>query len=203
MVSARPDDATVLQAIAILSAVQGRPQDYQEACRAMCRQFQSDVDIDRKELVISTVIACPGSLSDYGDVLTMCDDIVRAMRNERFPERANIRSGLKGLVLFRAGRYEEALPILSTAHSLAINYSPVAELEFFLAMTCRQLSRDDEAKDWLRLAQQSAQREVTGSSALESQLSWLSEAKLRLLEREATSLIDPTGLRSTETSSVP
>jgi hypothetical protein len=178
-----PDDFHVLDRLAILSRLQGNLDTHRATCERMLELATKSDTAFRGWMAVATVTSFPESLSDYTAALRICDEVVRRKRDFHDPNQFIPHyEGLKGLVLFRAGRFDEALPILLRAHESSSASGGTASLEFFLAMTCKSLGRHDEAREWLTQGQRSAQNELGASTA--GALAFLVQ-----LEREAADSI--------------
>jgi hypothetical protein len=110
-----------------------------------------------------------------------------------------------GLALYRAGKYDEALKQLRLAADRQGRNGWV-ETQLFLAMTCRRLKENGEARDWLTKAEKQMDRHQGGRDWLRGSWDWLKkgmppgdkagraitwEQRLRwqLLRREAETLL--------------
>ncbi len=97
-------------------------------------------------------------------------------------------------MLYRAGRFEEALARLSEADALlqapseALK-SPPAYIWFFLAMAQHRLGHADEAKQWLDKAVAWTDKIFAEADQGTVDLPWNQRLTLKLLRDEATALL--------------
>jgi Flp pilus assembly protein TadD len=90
---------------------------------------------------------------------------------------------LHGLLLYRAGRFNEALPVLQKAKELSGDDGAIL---FLLAMTHRNLGAENEAQSWLTQAtKKRGEWTHARHGPSSSRASWGDVAKLNLLSREA------------------
>ncbi|MHB9077773.1 MAG: tetratricopeptide repeat protein [Pirellulaceae bacterium] len=102
-----------------------------------------------------------------------------------------------GAVLYRAGRFDEALVHLSEADALAQNPSKAhgmspAHTWFFLAMTRQRLGHAEEAKQWLDKAVAWTDKIFAEADQGTADLSWDGRLTLNLLRAEATAMLGVT-----------
>jgi Flp pilus assembly protein TadD len=101
----------------------------------------------------------------------------------------NTRLNTLGAILYRAGRFEEAVRQLRRAVEVyGAEGTPYDAL--FLAMAHQQLRHADEARRWLRLGTAVDSRSVA-NHLVSGETPWFSRLELEVLRREATALIEP------------
>jgi hypothetical protein len=93
-----------------------------------------------------------------------------------------------GAILYRAGRFEEAIRQLRRAGELhGADGTPFDAL--FLAMAHHQLGHAEEARRWLRLGR--SVDPIPTRDPGDRDASWISRLELEILQREASAMIEP------------
>jgi tetratricopeptide (TPR) repeat protein len=167
-----PLDLVHLQAMALLQA--GDTAGYRRLCTGLLRAAaQAGLSPLSANTIAWTCTLGPGAVEDYGPAVTLAEQAVAAARGEA----RHLFLNTLGAVLYRAGRYQEALERLNEAVA-AKEGTGVVQDWLFLAMVHHQLRKPGEAKKWLARA---APRE--GNDRF-----W-EKAEVELLHREAETLI--------------
>jgi tetratricopeptide (TPR) repeat protein len=97
-----------------------------------------------------------------------------------------------GAVLYRQGRFEEAVKQLEAAGKLRPQPSPSVWL--FLAMAHQRAGRPEQAKEWLAKAEgwiEAAHKAVPNGGVTWDRLPWYERVALELLQREAVGHVRP------------
>jgi WD40 repeat protein/serine/threonine protein kinase/tetratricopeptide (TPR) repeat protein len=181
-----PDDAQIHYRLAIANLVAGDLAGYRTACSRMLGRFQSSDSVFHANRVACACIYGPDSVADMPNLIRVAQrSIPSLVGGERF----------LGAVLYRAGRYEEALTCFNEAHRV---FKPRALDYLFLAMAHGRLGHLHEAREMLtRASQWIAQADATKPETAGAQSStWQTEyerATILLLrgEAEAVVLFDP------------
>jgi serine/threonine protein kinase/WD40 repeat protein len=156
---------------------------YREACRQILRRF----DLKRappsvvNELVWSCALG-PGAVEDYSPLI---DLTWSAAASQPEPHILNTL----GALLYRAGRFEEAVRQLDRAvearGAIATDYDAP-----FLAMAHRRLGHAEEARRWLRRDTAPAPFAMSRADAsLDNP--WTRRLEVEILSREATAVVGP------------
>jgi tetratricopeptide (TPR) repeat protein len=95
---------------------------------------------------------------------------------------------IRGIVLYRAGRFEEAIQRLNES-IVAQNGDGVFQDWLFLAMAHHRLGHADEARKWLDKTIQWAEQADANKPGVEP-LAWNLRLELQLFRREAETLIE-------------
>jgi tetratricopeptide (TPR) repeat protein len=126
----------------------------------------------------------PNAVEDLGQAVNLAEQ--GAGRDDKNDQYLNTL----GAVLYRAGRFDEAVRQLSALTStweqgrkLSTGTSP-GYTWFFLAMAHHQLGQADEAKSWFDKAVERAEKEM------QSEPVWNRRLTLQLLRKESESLIN-------------
>ena len=133
----------------------------------------------------------PDATTDWATAVALAEKAVQSD-----PKSAMYLNTL-GAVLYRAGRFDEALARLSEADALvqepseAIKSSP-AYTWFFLAMTQHRLGHAEEAKQWLDKAVAWTDKTLAEADQGTADLPWNRRLTLKLLRDEATALLGVT-----------
>ena len=163
----------------ILQIIAGDVKGYQRSCAELVKEFGATQSPDRANDVVWLLCLAPQALPSY-------DLPVRMMRQvAETPSLRNNVFNTYGAILFRAGRYQEAIEILHQA----TKYHPDGGTPFdfvFLAMAHQALSQTNEAQAYLGRAQRSA---VAGG--FETRWKWRTEFALLQKEAEQSILAAP------------
>ena len=133
----------------------------------------------------------PDAITDWTTAIALAEKAVQS--DPKFVMYLNTL----GAVLYRAGRFDEALARLAEVEPLvqepseAIK-SPPAYTWFFLAMAQHRLGHADEAKQWLDKAVAWTDKIFAEADQGTADLSWNRRLTLKLLRDEATTLLGVT-----------
>ena len=154
---------------------------YTQACAEMLQQFGESETSSEANFTAWTRVLAPDALDDFAPALALTRKAV-----EQEPENRQYLNTL-GAVLFRAGRFEEALKQLNAAVKLDESGNTSAAYEaYFLALTHHHLGHAFEAGQWLERADEQAEAEASSSR---TPLPWNRRLTLELLRAEATELL--------------
>jgi serine/threonine protein kinase/WD40 repeat protein len=168
----------------LLRRARGDQPGYAEACRQLLRDFGAAEFA--AQVANDVAWACSlgsGAIEDYRQVIHLAE-LALASRP------SSSRQSTLGAVLYRAGRYEEAIPHLSRSVELQAADSP-RHHAFFLAMAHHRLGHEKEARHWLRLATP-GDPVSPDKPAARGDTSWIRTLEFEILQREASALIEPT-----------
>ncbi|HMC90417.1 MAG TPA: tetratricopeptide repeat protein, partial [Gemmataceae bacterium] len=165
---------------------------YRKSCAAMLEHFSQTGEPEMANWVAWTCALAPESVKDLGACVRLADKAVAGNPKD------GKYLGTLGAVLYRAGRYEDALPRLSGGIGVNSDQMVFATAYdcFFLAMAHHRLGHADEARRCFDLALRSMK--PLGQNAP----SWNRRLTLELLRREAEDLVkgkqaDAAGCRAT------
>jgi tetratricopeptide (TPR) repeat protein len=175
-------------ALALLEAERGKPDGYRRACGEAVRRFARPSDPPRS--VLWAARACgvaPGAGADYGGLLKLLEERPQAQGKEY--DAWCVSAAL----LYRAGRYEEALKHLDEAARVH-GHGGAAWDQFLRALALGRLNQPDKAqeclargRDWQRRADGGQLQDPVFPNGPD-QWHWL---ELRLLERQADEALSP------------
>jgi tetratricopeptide (TPR) repeat protein len=171
---------------------QQKEDDYRNVCAKMIERFGESDDLGTLEWVTWTCVLYPAALEDLNRLLPIAEKVLASD-----PDGHRLLTNLGG-VLYRAGRYDEAIEKL-TKVSAAWDQSggdttatSPAYTWFFLAMAHHRAGHTEEAKTWFDRAAAWVE-EVTNKKDPESgeptYVSWNRRLTFELLHREAEKLI--------------
>ncbi len=148
-VQLKPQDAELWRRLALAHLGGRRPDEYRKDCAEMLKRFGRTDKPDEAYRVAWTCANAPDAVSDWPPVIALAE---KAAKSD--PKSLRYATGL-GTVLYRAGRFEEAIQRLAQTDGLVKapagrgpDASP-ADAWFFLAMAHHRLGRAEEAKKWL------------------------------------------------------
>lgn len=154
------------QALAQLGA--GQMEEYRGTCANMLQRFGRTEDPSIANLVAWTCILVQESVEDLGQVVQLAEKAVEA--NDTIA-----RLNTLGAVLYRAGRFDEAIQKLSGSTAYTSTW-------FFTAMAHHRLGHFDESRKWLNQA-------VERTEETQDTTAWSQRLILQLLRREAELLM--------------
>ncbi|MHB8974089.1 MAG: hypothetical protein ACYC3X_26230 [Pirellulaceae bacterium] len=161
---------------------------YQATCRTMIGQFSDGTVPADGNLIAWACTLAPDALSDWAPAIAIAE------KNSQSDPQSAFYLNTWGAVLYRAGRFDEALAQLSAADALAKDPSNANGLSpaytwFFLAMTQQRLGHAEEAKPWLDKAVAWTDKILAEADQGTAGLSWNRRLTLKLLRDEATALL--------------
>jgi WD40 repeat protein/tetratricopeptide (TPR) repeat protein len=185
----RPDNGQVWHLLAQARWDAGRHDDYLKDCAAILQRFGNTEDPGNACWAAWTCAFAPDAAADWPNALALAEKAVRSD-----PTSSRYACAL-GVVLFRAGSYEQAIKRLTEADRLVrdpserANFSP-AYAWFFLAMAEHRLGHAAEAKRWLDKAGQWMEKTERKSRAgVGKRLSWNRRSLLTHFRQEAEALL--------------
>ena len=169
--------------LAMSRLILGDHAGYREACRRLLeRSSAGEPSFKTANNLAWSCALGPGALDDY-------EPAIRLARSASESRPEINRLNTLGTVLYRAGRFEEALGPLT--RSVAIHGAGGTPYDaLILAMSHRRLGHFDEARTWLRRASAPGPVGMRKPDAL-GPSSWIPRVELEILRREAASLIGP------------
>jgi tetratricopeptide (TPR) repeat protein len=169
----------------------GQVDAYRTDCGEMLQRFgPTDKASDGHWVAWSCALA-PDAITEWPTAIALAEQAVRS------DSKSVQHLTTLGAVLYRAGRFDEALArlteaaALSQAPSEASNSSP-AYAWFFLAMAQHRLRHADEAKQWLDKAIAWTDKTIAEADQGTTDLPWNRRLTLKLLRDEATTLLGVT-----------
>ena len=164
----------------------GDTEDYRNRCAQMLEHFGQTQEAAAAHWVAWTGALAPDAVENMESVVELAELAI-----EKGEQTDQNRNAL-GAVLYRAGRFDEAVQILSDLASeweqgreLPTQTSP-AYTWFFLAMAHHQLGNADQAQYWFDKGLERTEEELQDTPA------WNRKLTLELLREEATKLLDIT-----------
>jgi len=166
---------------------------YRSDCTGILEHFGQTEDPVAAEWAAWTCVLAPDAVADFSGPVALAEKAVQSD-----PKSSRYLKAL-GSILYRAGRYEEAIQRLTESDRLVQDPDPEsgsshAYTWFFLAMAHHKLGHDAEAKQWLDKAvgwlDNVMRRHDDGTGA---RLSWNRRLTLKLLRQEAEALVKPSG----------
>jgi serine/threonine protein kinase/WD40 repeat protein len=156
---------------------------YSDACRQLLRTIEAVELAPSVANDIAWVCALgSGAVADYSRVVHLAEAATASRSTSG-------RLNTLGAVLYRAGRFEEAVRQLGRAVEVQ-GAGGTAHDALFLAMAHQKLGHADEARRWLRLgtAHEPGAARKPGASR---ERSWVLRLELEILRREACAMIEP------------
>ena len=182
-----PDTAYNWSKIALLQLYTGDSEGYRKTCDWMLDHFTQRESLDNAFGPTWTCWVCvlaPDVVEDFVEVIKLAERGV-ARSNNTALDRLN-----RGAILYRAGRFEEAIEKLEElvapwekTGQVPVMISP-AFAWFFLAMAHHQLDQQEEAEKWLSKATERVEYEMAGNPSF-----WSRPLTLELLQAEAERLL--------------
>jgi WD40 repeat protein/tRNA A-37 threonylcarbamoyl transferase component Bud32/tetratricopeptide (TPR) repeat protein len=146
-VEAGSEDALIWSNAAILCLWSKDPPRYRRLREDLIRRFGGARDEWRSNELAYLCSFGPGAARDLRGVVAMARRLVQDS-----PSEAGFRTTY-GAILFRSGEFAEAAAQLGEAIQLNGSGGSLSDW-LFLAMACRRLGRDDEARRWLAKAEE-------------------------------------------------
>ncbi len=159
----------------------GETEGYRATCAAMIGEFGDTKDLSEANSVAWTCAIGPAATSDVSQALRLAEQAA----NGEAKGWAELNT--LGSVLYRVGRYEEAIQRLNEgikAHKQKVT----AWDDLFLAMAHHQLGHADLAKQFYDKARQSIARGNPRNSTTPGVTPWDERAELKFLNAEADAL---------------
>lgn len=160
------------------------PAAYRNASGDMRKQFAESEIANELHFTAWTCVLASDAVDDYSLAIELAE---RAIEAE--PKLAAYGQCL-GAVLFRAGKFEDAVKHLNKVVASEDNENTShAYGWYFLAMTHHQLGNQDEARKWLDKAVDHTEKSLDQDRDNYEPVSWNRELTLQLLREESQSLI--------------
>jgi serine/threonine protein kinase/Flp pilus assembly protein TadD len=177
------DDWLVHYWHALVQLSAGHQEAYRNACRAMLTRFQESESPDQTDFVVWSCVLGPMAVDSYSSTLKLAEQAVSA-------DPKASRQRCLGAVLFRAGRFDEAITTLGVAESEESDEGSLAYTRYFLAMAHHASGHTDEAKKWLQKAIAWTEKAIQSEEEDDGvRLAWNRRLTLKLLREEAESAI--------------
>lgn len=158
---------------------------YRELCTEAIHSVESVSEATTLDSAVWTCVLAPGSVDDYGKVIALATKAVEIQ-----PDSDLFRNSL-GAILYRGGRYQEAASELTKVHE-KLQARPERHSEglspafnsYFAAMAYRALDNQVKADEFLKLANEEADRVLKKEDKLNG-TGWRKLAAIQLLRSEA------------------
>jgi tetratricopeptide (TPR) repeat protein len=168
---------------ALLQLYTGKVKGYRDTCTEMLNHFRQTENPKTSQWVVQTCVLGPNAVEDLDKVVKLSEQLVVSDdKNDQY-------SNALGAILYRAGRFEEAvenLTKLANAWEETGQYPTLTSpgyTWFFMAMAQHQLGNIDESLKYYNKALKRAEQELLDNP------SWNRKITLQLLEAEAESLL--------------
>jgi WD40 repeat protein/Flp pilus assembly protein TadD len=182
----------VLSQHALLRLVVGDTQGYRQACATMVERFGRTGNRKTANNVAWVCCYAPGAVDDPAPVVRLAEEVAA-----RHPKKYATLNTL-GAVLYRAGRYGEAVGRFEEA--LEAHPRGGGAFDFlYLAMAHQRLGHREEADRWLGKAVHWIEQADAGAlndPSIRLPLFWIQRLELRLLRAEAESVLKEANPRS-------
>ena len=176
------DRSSILRALCLstlIDSATGDTEAYRSGCSQILNQIVHSSDSYDQDLVLSTCTLAPDAVGEYDRLI----ELARAVITQQ-PNDASVRRYL-GMVLYRAGRYEEAeIELKACVFASSDLASRTGGCRYFLSMAHYKCGNVRAAHDALALANQARQHLLK-----ERQPSWRRLKEMELLHQEAETLI--------------
>jgi hypothetical protein len=169
----KPADVAALSRAALARLAAGDRAGYGRLGTAICDAFLRSGDANEVNHAAWACALGPDALADYGPLL-------RALEKAIGPKPDANQLNTLGALLYRAGRYEEAVKRLEEAIARRDKVGTVHDW-LFLALAHQRLGHADEARKWLDRAVRALGKDTGGS--------WEQRLELRLLRQEAEEIV--------------
>jgi eukaryotic-like serine/threonine-protein kinase len=163
---------------------------YRSACEDMLKRFGNADDPETAQFVAWTCSLSPGAVADLHPAVALA-----AKAAQSNPKSAQYET-TRGAVLYRSGRFEEAVQALEQADHLLESAKDAATSPlytwFFLAMAHQRAGHREESKKWLNKACEEMNNALKAHEAGTAKLLWNRRLTLEILRREAESVATST-----------
>ncbi len=153
----------------------GDDAGYRRICGRIVETFLRGGDANQVNNAVWICAVGPAAVKDFGP-------LVRELTRVLGPQPDADRLNTLGALLYRAGRFEDAVKRLEQAIARRDKVGTVHDI-LFLAMAHQRLGHGDEARKWLEKSGRAVEQAKDGS--------WDQRLEVRLLRREAEALIRP------------
>jgi tetratricopeptide (TPR) repeat protein len=181
------DDGGTWNLLALAQLGAGDRDGYRRTCGRLMEHFRQSDSGRMANAIAWTCALAPNAVADPARPVQWAEKAVAA--RPRDYEAMNTL----GAVLYRAGRFEEAIRRLKEAIALEGRGGNAVDW-LFLAMSHRRLGHGEEARQWLKKAVQWLDTPVGTSEEDRAglQSTWDGRLTVQLLRREAEALFQPT-----------
>jgi tetratricopeptide (TPR) repeat protein len=171
-------NGSVWYALALVQLQLGKTEEYRRTCAGMLKHFVNTQETRAAAQLIDACTLVDGCLSDWGPLVKLAEKQAAAKVTGQL-----LSPDLLGMVLYRAGRFQEATDKLKYSTGSA---------GLVRAMAQYRLNHKEEARQTLAkviqdLEKVTARRRQEGNVA--PRLAWHLRLKIRLLRREAETLM--------------
>jgi serine/threonine protein kinase/Flp pilus assembly protein TadD len=181
-----PDQIVTHYWLALVRVGAGDLAGYRKACAPILQRFRKMAKQPAANLAAWGCALAPEAVADYPRLVRWAERVVADQPND-----VACRTTL-GAVLYRAGRFDEALKLLNEAQRA---HKPADEqritrayIAYFLAMAHHRLGHHEEVRHWLDKATWQSEPKKPGQASGVS-LAWNRRLTLQLLRREAEQLL--------------
>jgi WD40 repeat protein/tetratricopeptide (TPR) repeat protein/tRNA A-37 threonylcarbamoyl transferase component Bud32 len=176
-----PQGARVWGCLALARLQTGAADGYRKTCADLLKRFGQAKDAPNANSVAWTCALAPDAVADLAPAVRLAEKAVAATPGKH----ATLNT--LGAILYRAGRFEEAVKRLDEARKIDKQGGSVTDW-LFLALAHQRLKHTDEAKRCLGKAV--ALMDRAGGKGTPP-LNWQDKVTRQLLRREATMLVGP------------
>jgi tetratricopeptide (TPR) repeat protein len=185
-----PHDATVWREVAAARLAAGKVDAYRSTCSAILDRFAKTEKAEDAFSAAMTFALAPDAVRDWPKAIALAE-----IAQRRDPKDPDYECAL-GAILFRAGRFEEAIRHLKEADRLAPPPGDsggvlMAETWFFLSMAHHRFGHHEEAKKWLDKAVAWTDKILDDEKKGTVAVRWNRRLTLKLLREEAETLLKP------------
>jgi tetratricopeptide (TPR) repeat protein len=167
----------------LLHQARGDQSAYRESCGQFLQMFEAPELVPRAANEIAWACALgPAAVDDYARVVHLAESAVAS-------RPLSGRLNTLGAILYRAGRFEEAIRQLERAIAVRGDGATPHDA-LFLAMAHHRLGHVTEARHWLRLGTAGAPDAPRATEA-RGDRPWIASLEIEILRREALALIEP------------
>ena len=182
-----PDAANVWNYHALVQLTAGRLDEYRKDFAGMLQRFGQTDNPTNAQWTAWTCALSPDGIGDWSKATALAEKAVKSD-----PKLLQYQTTF-GAVLYRAGRFNEAVQRLSEADRLAKEPSEgqptsPAYAWFFLAMAHHRIGHGDEAKKWLDRAVPWTDKTLHDEKQGTAAVPWNRRLTLKLLREEAEAL---------------
>jgi len=175
---------------AMLLLATGRYEEYRAACRRLIRRYDQNSNVNLVMPVLQSSRLADGAADDYGPLIARAAEL-SVSNKDKFPFVRTL-----GHLLYRAGRYGEAIERLEEAFKLGKETHPFLVPDgYFLAMAHHRLGHAEEARARLEKAERFTEKLYADPKvneifkAIKSENNWQNRLVSELIRAEANALI--------------
>jgi tetratricopeptide (TPR) repeat protein len=172
---------------ALVRLERGDRAGYRKDCAAMRRQFGATANPDSVNWTVWTCIQHPDAVDDWTKLVQWAEKVLAADPNDF------VRLTTLGAVLYRAGRFDDAVRRLTEAEAAfkkaKARFSTIAYTWLFLAMTEERRGHARQARQWQAIAAREIEQPSAERANDPGVGTWNRRLTLRLLRSEAEALL--------------